>query len=287
MSGTDPSTLDYLRRRLARERQARETAEALIESRTRELFVARLNAEAANRAKSDFLANMGHELRTPLNAILGFSDILALGIAGDLTPRQKEYVEDIRQSGQRLIALINQILDTAHLSLDQDDIPLSPVALAPILHEVYQSRIARARQAEIRLSVEWESDQTILGNAAALRQIIGNILDNALKFTPPGGRVVMSLKAGDSSGEVQVTVADNGPGIPEAERPHVFEPFHQISQGLNRAHEGAGLGLTLARHLVTLQRGRIQIHDNPGGGTLLCLVFPVMSPEDAALKQAP
>jgi len=239
----------------------------------------RFEAEAANASKTTFLANMSHELRTPLNAILGFSDLIGnerLGPVG--TARYKEYANDINSSGSHLLSLINDILDIA--KIESGKMELEPRQLNPrtVIEQALLVVIARAREKEQLLKVEIEEDSTgLVADERALKQIVINLASNAVKFTPSGGKILVSgLRLAD--GGYEIRVEDNGPGIPADLLDTVFVPFNQIDNRYSRQAGGTGLGLSLVRGLTNLQGGRAWIESDAGAGVKAFVYFPPTLP---------
>lgn len=221
--------------------------------------------EAANRHKSEFLANVSHELRTPLNAVIGFSQMLERKVFGDLNPKQLEYVQDILSSGRHLLSLINDILDLSKidagrmvLDVTTFDVPLSIQNAMTLVKE-------KASIHCITLGMEMEGGFTpFSGDERKFKQIMLNLLSNAVKFTPDGGAV--SVHARRYPDTVEVYVEDTGVGLSEDEQKIVFEPFLQVG-GSEQKSEGTGLGLALTKKFVELHGGEISLRSEPGKGT--------------------
>jgi len=246
-----------------------------LERQTAELSAATAAAEAANDAKSQFLANVSHELRTPLNAILGFSEMLALGIAGELRPRQTEYVGLIRQSGDHLHQVINDILDLAKIDAGKFDLN-EEEGLDP--RETVETCIAimkdRAQAGGLRLAATSEDRLPLLvADPTRLKQILLNLLSNAIKFTEPGGSVAIAVHKAEDGGVVY-EVRDTGVGMTAAEIDIAMEAFGQVDAGLGRRHEGTGLGLPVARRLAELHGGSLRIESEKGRGTTVIVSLP-------------
>jgi signal transduction histidine kinase len=233
---------------------------------------ARAELEVVSGHKSAFLANMSHELRTPLNAIIGFSDLLDSGMAGDLTDKQREYVDDIRSSGHHLLALINDVLDIAKVEAGRYDLDLSHFPLSEAISE--SVRIMRDRAVEGGVDVQVSLDAN-LGDLEAderkVRQIVLNLLSNAVKFTPSGGRVTVGAIA--MEGGFQISVADTGIGIAPDDQERIFDEFQRTDR--TRSEEGTGLGLALARRFVELHGGRIWVESALGRGSTFRFTLPV------------
>jgi len=236
---------------------------------------ARRRAEAANIAKSRFLAQMSHELRTPLNAILGFSEVMKTEIFGPHSvPAYKDYANDIHNSGVHLLGLINEILDLSRIEAGRYELNEEPVALAGVVAECSHLLQMRAKNRRLAIHDLFESDMPRLwADERAIRQICLNLLSNAIKFTPQGGEIW--LKAGwTASGGQYLSVKDTGPGIPEEEIPIVLASFGQGSNSIKSAEQGAGLGLPIAKILVDLHAGTFTLKSKLRVGTEVIVTFP-------------
>jgi two-component system cell cycle sensor histidine kinase PleC len=240
-----------------------------------ELDHARNAAEAAAAARSRFLATVSHELRTPLNAIIGFSDLLLLTVEGGAEPAKLgEYLSDIRSSGRHLLQIINDILDfskleTGAVTLDEAEFDLDATIRSTL-------RIARGQSEARGVSLQnVTSDPTVVlrGDERKLRQVLLNLISNAVKFTPRGGTVVVEGEV-DAEGRCVVAVRDDGVGIAAADLPKVFEPFVQADGDLDRASSGTGLGLPLSRKLVELHGGTLDLESVLGQGTTALITLP-------------
>ncbi len=234
---------------------------------------------AANRSKSEFLANMSHELRTPLNAIIGFAQMMRDGVQGPLgNPSYTEYATDIAGSGQRLLQVINDVLDMARIETGESKLDLAAVDLSLLVEDVAGKYRERAAKGDLTLDLDAdEATPAIEADERKLRQALGNLVSNAIKFTPPGGRVRLSVSAGDA-GDARIAVTDSGIGMTEDEVARALTPFGQADSGLDRRYEGSGLGLTLAQALVTLHGGRLTVTSEPGAGTTVTLHLPAAPP---------
>jgi len=260
--------VDLRKSQQALERQTAELAdlaEKYAEEKTR--------AEEANAAKSKFLANMSHELRTPLNAIIGFSEIMESGMFGPLgAEKYIEYSRDIRESGQYLLDVINDILDMS--KIEAGGIRLSPetVELDSLLADCI--RVVSTRASEKRLAIEAEVEPGIRLNAdrRALKQITLNLLSNAVKFTPDGGAVAVQGRLRGKA--VIIGIKDNGIGIPRQALQKLGRPFEQVESQLTKRHQGSGLGLAIAKSLVELHGGAMRIRSRLGRGTLVIVRLP-------------
>ena len=261
--------LDLEDTRARLERQAHELTEARIESEA-----ARAAADAANRAKSLFLANMSHELRTPLNAILGFSEITREAMMGPLDARYRDYAREIHASGQYLLRLINDVLDTSKIEVDRMALHEETVDIADVVAECQRLLRDRAEERNLGFDVALPSELPALrADRLRIKQIVLNLLSNALKFTPEGGRVSVSAVV-PADGGLALVIADTGIGMREEDIPVALEPFRQIENPLTRHYEGTGLGLPLAKALAELHGGRLTIASALGKGTTVTVWLP-------------
>lgn len=232
---------------------------------------ARIDAEEANLLKSDFLARMSHELRTPLNGILGFSELMKLDAPNELV---KEQAEAIYHSGEHLLQLVNDILDLAKIEAGHMRLDSVSMNLHKILEETATLHRSAALQKDLILTllIEPGLPTQITGDPTRLRQIINNLLHNAIKFTPAGS---VSLHAWKDGGHVVLQVEDTGPGIPKAALKHIFEKFYQATNFNKREHGGTGLGLALVKEFVNLMGGEITLESPPEGGTRVRIRLPI------------
>jgi signal transduction histidine kinase len=241
----------------------------------KELEVANRELAAASQHKSEFLANMSHELRTPLNGIIGFSEVLAEGMFGEINEKQTEYLQDILESGRHLLSLINDILDLSKIEAGRMELELSEFHLPGAIDNALILVRERASRRGIKLgSTVDERLGMISGDERKVKQVLLNLLSNALKFTPEGGRIDVGARLDDRVAEV--SVADTGIGIAPADQEAVFEEFRQVGTADKKA-EGTGLGLALSRKFIELHGGRIWVQSEVGRGSTFTFTLPVRS----------
>jgi signal transduction histidine kinase len=251
-----------------------ESQRLLLEEQARNLRQSNLELENANRHKDEFLANMSHELRTPLSAILGFNEMLLGRVYGDLNTRQIEALQQVEASGDQLLELIEDVLMMSRMHGGYVELVLSDVSIVAMCEEVIGEMTPAA--AEKGLAAHLEVADPLIpdlrADAAALRQVLVNLLGNAIKFTHQGEvGLVVSAATVES---VRIDVWDTGIGIPEHEFALLFEPFRQVDGGLSRRFEGSGLGLALAKQLVEAHGGTIQLHSTVGEGSRFSVWLP-------------
>ncbi|MEI9989676.1 MAG: PAS domain-containing sensor histidine kinase [Rhizomicrobium sp.] len=240
----------------------------------RALRKALAEAEEASRAKSAFLAAMSHELKTPLNAVLGFSEIIKDEVLGPIQPRRyRAYASDIHASGTRLLAIISDVLDVARLSGGAITLNARPCAVAALAEEaVALARIATEDRREVAIEIAAGLPQ-VDADPQRLRQSLANLLSNALKFTPEGGRIVLKAWQ-DAGGGICLAVRDTGIGMDRGKIAAALEPFRQLDGSLARRFEGAGLGLAITKSLVELHGGTLAIESAVGAGTTVTIALP-------------
>jgi signal transduction histidine kinase len=245
-----------------------------------ELERARRLAQRESEFKSRFLANMSHELRTPLNVIIGFSELLQHEISDPLTPAQREYVQDILDSGLHLLNLVNDILDLSKIDAGKLELQRERVALATVADSVHAGAQTLAEKRGVTLAFDLPADlPEIEADPLRLRQILLNLLSNAIKFTPHGGAVRLNARA--EAAALHISVADTGIGIAAHDLSRLFSEFERIVSD-SEYRQGAGLGLALTRRLVQAHGGTIAVESTPGAGSTFTVVLPLPRDADGA-----
>lgn len=246
-----------------------------IEVAKRELEEALTLADAANKSKGKFISTMSHELRSPLNVIIGFSELLKKGTFGPREEQYREYITSILNSGVHLLRLVNDILDISKFDAGQLELREEIVALHDTVEASTRLVEPEAKKVGVRLTAAVEPDlPKVWGDSKRLRQILLNLLSNAVRFTPDGGEVRVSAFRLEEN--LAMSVADTGIGIARTDIPKALERFGQIDTDLSRKYDGAGLGLPLAQHLTELHGGVLRIESEPGIGTIVTVVLPAV-----------
>nr|WP_183857794.1 PAS domain-containing sensor histidine kinase [Prosthecomicrobium pneumaticum] len=234
-------------------------------------------AEAANRSKSEFLANISHELRTPLNAIIGFSEIMQSAMFGPLgSPRYAEYCRDINASGTFLLNVINDILDMARIEAGRLQLEPEEIGLDALIEESTRVTAEEAKKRGITVATEVEEPIRLVADRRAVKQMLLNILSNAVKFTPEGGRI--AVRARKLRGAVSLSIEDTGIGIPREALAKLGRPFEQVQNQFTKSHSGSGLGLAITRSLAELHGGAMRIRSIEGKGTIVSIRLPERPP---------
>ncbi|MBI5669634.1 MAG: response regulator [Chloroflexi bacterium] len=261
-------------------------------------------AVTINRLKSELLANMSHELRTPLNAIIGYSEMLLSQVYGELNPKQMDRLSRVHNGGRHLLALINDVLDLSKIESGQMTLTLSPISIAEVIYDVVTDSTARATAKGLTLHVNLDDALPNLhGDAVRIRQIVSNLVDNAIKFTDAGSITLQAALAVSRGGQlyppeipapppplpdgnwVALTISDTGIGISPEDQSIIFDAFRQVDGSSIRRYEGTGLGLTLARQLVRMHQGYIGVSSQPGQGATFTVLLPLPDETDEALPQ--
>jgi signal transduction histidine kinase len=248
--------------------------EQQVLSQTASLRAAKEAAETANLVKSAFLSTMSHELRTPLNAILGMAEILAEEVYGAINQQQRRSVQTIQHSGEHLLALINDILDLATLEAKQVLLNLTPVSIAVLCQSSLDSiaQPASQKSLDLELKIEPHIPDLLLDNQR-IRQVLTNLLNNAIKFTPQGGKI--TLEVFQNSLGIQIVVTDTGIGIDPAKIEQLFQPFLQLDSALNRKYEGTGVGLAVVKQIVELHGGKVGVSSEVNRGSRFTIDLPI------------
>ncbi len=263
-----------------------EDREEKLSQLARKYEVAMTRAEAANQAKSEFLANMSHELRTPLNAINGFSEIMAGEMFGPLgDPKYKGYAADILKSGQHLLSLINDVLDMAKIEAGKLTLHYETVSLKEVVDDAARLMRGKIEEAGLNLLVDAPDLPEIDADYRGLKQVVLNLISNAVKFTPAGGHVVVAISREDHE-RLRVAVTDTGIGIAAEDLARLARPFEQVEGQHSKTTQGTGLGLALTKSLIELHGGTMSIESEPGRGTSVSFDLPVRRPGQPVAEQS-
>ena len=220
---------------------------------------------------------MSHELRTPLNAVIGFSEVLLDRMFGDINVKQEEYLQDILSSGRHLLSLINDVLDVSRVEAGRMELEIGNFGLSGVLEEALTLVREQAGRRSQTLTLDVDPDlPDVPGDERRIKQVVTNLVTNAVKFTPHGGRIVVSARIVDD--EAHVCVADDGVGIAAADQATIFDAFQQVSHGPEPKPEGTGLGLTLSQQIVALHGGRMWVESEVGGGSSFTFSLPIGRP---------
>jgi cell cycle sensor histidine kinase DivJ len=252
-----------------------------------ELLKTRDVAESASRAKTQFLANMSHELRTPLNAVIGFSEILNRELFGTLgEARYRDYARLIHESGEHLLNMVNDILDMSKIEAGKFKIVKEPFNVGALVKSCCDIMRHTAEQRSLSLIVDIEPGIPELpADKRACKQMLLNVISNAIKFTDPGGWVRVSAKV--MGGNVALAVADNGIGIAEADLPKLGNPFVQANNSYDRSYDGAGLGLSVVKGLAKLHGGKLELASTLGSGTTATILLPLDGASESVEEPMP
>ncbi|WP_342304703.1 PAS domain S-box protein [Methanolobus sp. ZRKC5] len=235
---------------------------------------AKIEAETASRAKSEFLANMSHEIRTPLNSIIGFSDVMINGIAGELIPKQEQYMQHISDSGHHLLNLINDILDISKVEAGKMELHFEMIDVPTAMNEIIIITQSLTFKKKIKVSVDiCENVPNVRADRSKFKQIMYNLLGNAIKFTSDEGHISILANVKDS--KLLISIIDNGLGISPDDLKKLFKPFSQIDSSTSRSYQGTGLGLALVKELIELHGGKIWVQSELGKGSNFTFELPI------------
>jgi PAS domain S-box-containing protein len=260
-------------------RSLREQYTAELTLKNEQLEARNREVERANRLKTEFLASMSHELRTPLHTIIGFSELLGEQLEGPLTDKQQRFVGHILQDARHLLELINEILDISKIESGRLELKQETFDFGQCVEEVMAGIRHHAASRNITLENQNNFHESLYADRLRLKEILYNLLNNAVKFTPEGGRVW--IEAGREGDTLHISVCDTGIGIPEKEQPSIFEKFYQVGDISGGVREGTGLGLPITKHLVELHGGAISVASQPGKGSSFRLVLPLLQEQAA------
>lgn len=253
----------------------KQSLEQRVIERTTALREALMAAEAASRLRSEFLATISHELLTPLTYVIGMSSTLLRWPLGELSQRQRDYLQTIHDSGEHLLELINDILDISQIEAGKTVLNITEFSLTHTAQTSLESLSEKAHSKQVNLQLDLQIDpqrNIFTADVKRVEQILWNLLTNAIKFTPGGGNVILRVWVEDHTAVFQIE--DTGIGIPEEQLPVMFEKFQQLDTPYRRRYEGTGLGLALTKQLVELHRGRIEVESTVGVGSIFTVWIP-------------
>ena len=247
-----------------------------VAKQTRDLQGAYQELAKASRLKDEFLSTMSHELRTPLTAVIGMAQILHAGAYGPLNREQTEAIEVVEGSGRKLLQMINDILDYIQVDAGKVELQLAECPIVELVNAVLENVRSKAAEKHIELSCRFYQQESLLWlDVRHMRRVLLILLDNAVKFTSSGGNVGIIVRNATAQHRIEFEVWDGGPGIAEADLPKLFKPFLQLDGGLNRSHEGSGLGLALAGKLARLLGGEIRVTSQLNAGSRFIVSLPL------------
>jgi len=250
--------------------------EKKVKERTGELTAALEEVKRISKRKTDFVSSVSHELRTPLTSIKGYASILLAEKLGQLPPEVKERLEKINRHSDELTYMINDLLDIAHIESGKVIMKRQPLALKSIIEKILDlfSLQLKEKQINIQLNIT-DSPQNIFADVSQIQRVFINLVSNAMKFTPPQGKITITTK--NLAGQAQVDIADSGCGIPEEAQGHIFEEFYRVDNSINQQLKGSGLGLSLVKQIVQAHDGKIWFKSKENQGTTFSFTLPCSS----------
>ncbi len=261
-----------------------EETNARLQAHAEDLAAANRRLKAAGRAQAEFLAAMSHEICTPLNAIVGFSELLEASAGESLAPPQRQYLADLRQASEHLLALVSDLLDLAQVDAGRMEVHREPLAVEPLVSGVLTVARALAEPRQVRLRAELEPGaEGVWGDERRVKQVLYNLLSNAIRYGPPGGEVVVEARR--EAEQVRISVRDQGPGIPAEYHERIFEEFVRLPTNEDSGG-GVGLGLPLSQRLVQAMGGTLSLESEPGRGSVFSFTLPLYQPSEAKKGQA-
>jgi signal transduction histidine kinase len=250
-----------------------------VRERTQELVIANERLKELDKVKSQFLSNVSHELKTPLTAIGSLVDNMIDGLTGPLNGKQTRYMKGIKDSAERLARLIRDLLDLSVIEAGKTEMKPARFSLASLIHEVVETLKPLAVEKGIAVEIARSNgDATAWADRDKITQVLTNLIINAVKFSPAGGNLKLSMAPTNDTGLLEVSVSDTGPGIPPAEAERIFHEFYQISQPGREKTTGVGLGLAISKKLVEMHGGKIRVESIPGKGSTFFFTLPAWQP---------
>jgi len=270
--------------KLQNEINERKRMEQEIQNMNEQLEAQNKELGKASRAKSDFLARMSHELRTPLNVVMGFTELMLDQVPGEINEEQRQCLDDVLTSSRDLLGLINGVLDLSKVEAGKVELRRESIALPAVVESVTSAMMAVLSQRKQSLDVDLDDGLPLFqADEARLRQVFFNLLSNASKFTPDGGK--LRIEASRKDGWCQVSVSDNGIGVKEEDLKQIFEPFYQADTSMTRERRGTGLGLALVKEIVEMHGGQVWVESKYGKGSRFIFTLPLVAAKEAGAEE--